>query len=203
MAMSKNPRLMSFSTLARHALNRNDGPLETPIRRSKAISPICRSTANEEIFVPNIVVKVPQGAFDAAGCERLAKGITAVAKTVEQIGDDPRQELTAWVVIEEIRDGHFFAGGRDAVSRVLPVIVFFHAPAGVIGEAGRVEAVRLVHAAVAAAKSDADPRPVVTSVIVSEVADGTWGVNGVLWRCGDFAKAAGYKHLQHLAASTA
>jgi phenylpyruvate tautomerase PptA (4-oxalocrotonate tautomerase family) len=153
--------------------------------------------------MPTIVVKVPEGAFDAAGCDRLAKGITAAAKTVEQIGDDPRQEFTTWVVVEEVKAGHFFAGGNDPVSRVLPVIVFFYAPAGVIDEAGRVEAVRLIQAAVAAAKSHADSRPVMTSVMVSDVADGTWGANGVLWRLPDFAKAAGYKHLPHLDAQSA
>jgi hypothetical protein len=42
--------------------------------------------------MPNIIVKVPAGAFDAAGCERLGKGVTAVAKQVEQIGDDPRSK---------------------------------------------------------------------------------------------------------------
>ena len=164
---------------------------------------ICEPAADREIAMPNIVVKVPEGAFDAGGCDRLAKGITAVAKTVEQIGDDPRQEFTTWVVIEEVKAGHFFAGGNDPVSRVLPVIVFFYTPAGVIDEAGRLEVAQLVQEAVAAAKSDADRRPVMTSVIVSEVADGTWGVNGALWRIGDFEKAAGYKHLQHLAAPSA
>jgi hypothetical protein len=50
--------------------------------------------------MPNIIVKVPEGAFDAAGCNRLGKGIATVAKRVEQIGDDQRQEFTTWVVIE-------------------------------------------------------------------------------------------------------
>jgi len=150
--------------------------------------------------MPNIIVKVPEGAFDAAGCDRLGKGITTVAKQVEQIGDDPRQEFTTWVVIEEVKASHFFAGGNDPLSRVVPVIVLFYVPEGVIDEAGRVEAVRLIQAAVAAGKSQADPRPVMTSVIISEVADGTWGASGALWRLDDFVKAAGYRHLQPLAA---
>lgn len=150
--------------------------------------------------MPNIIVKVPEGAFDAAGCDRLGKAITAAVKQVEQIGDDPRQEFTNWVVIEEVKASHFFAGGNDPTLRVVPVIVLFYAPAGVIDEAGRVEAVRLIQAAVAAAKSDADPRPVMTSVIISAVPDGTWGASGALWRLDDFVKAAGYKHLQPLAA---
>ena len=47
--------------------------------------------------MPNIILKVPEGAFDAAGCDRLGKAVTAIAKNVEQIGDDPRQEFTTWV----------------------------------------------------------------------------------------------------------
>jgi phenylpyruvate tautomerase PptA (4-oxalocrotonate tautomerase family) len=151
--------------------------------------------------MPNIVVKVPEGAFDPDGSRRLAKGITAAAKKVEQIGDDPRQEFTVWVVIEEIKAGHFFAGGNDPCAHVLPVIVFIYAPAGVLDEAGRTELVRLIQLAVAEAKSGNDPRPVMTSVIVFDVTDGTWGANGMLLRLPDMAKAAGYKHLQHLAAS--
>lgn len=154
---------------------------------------VTRELDTREIVVPNIIAKVPEGAFDAA---LLARGLTAAAKTVEQIGDHPRQEFTIWVVIEEVKAGFFFAGGDSPLSLALPAIVFVHLPAGVIDEAGRAEAVRLVQAAVAGAKSDADPRPAMTSVIVSEVTDGTWGVNGALWRLGEFAKAAGYKHFQ-------
>jgi phenylpyruvate tautomerase PptA (4-oxalocrotonate tautomerase family) len=41
-------------------------------------------------------------------------------------------------------------------------------------------------------------RVLATSIILNDVADGTWGANGNLWQLGDFAKAAGYGHLQHL-----
>ncbi len=37
-----------------------------------------------------------------------------------------------------------------------------------------------------------------TSVMIGDVPDGAWGANGQIWRLPDFAKAAGYKHLQHL-----
>lgn len=148
--------------------------------------------------MPNIIVKVPEGIFDAASRERLAKGITAAAKTAENIGDDPRHEFTTWVVIEELKAGYFFAGGNDPVAQVLPAIVLFLAPAGVLSEDRRAEAVRLIHAAVVAAKPENDPRKVLTSIIVSDVLDGTWGGSGGVWRLPDFAKAAGYKHLQHL-----
>lgn len=59
----------------------------------------------------------------------------------------------------------------------------------------------MIHGAVASAKRERDPRVGLTSVIVSDVPDGTWGGSGVLWHLPDFVKAAGYKHLRHLAAA--
>lgn len=158
---------------------------------------IAAEISNQETGVPNIIVKVPEGAFDAAGRARLGKGVTGVAKTVEQIGDDPRQEATTLVIIEEVKAGCFLLGGNDLTARVLPVVVMFHAPGGVLDPAARAEASRLMQAAVMAAKPDSDPRPVVTSLIMSDVPDGTWGVSGALWQLDDFVKSSGYKHLQH------
>ena len=153
--------------------------------------------------MPNIIVKVPEGAFDEAGRAALGKGIHAAAKAVEGWGDDPRQEALTWVLVEEVKPGCLFAGGTDQTARIIPVIVFFYPPAGVIDEAGRAEVMRRVHQAVTAAKSTSDPRPVATSIMVWEVADGTWSANGQLWRLPDFARAAGYRHLQHLIEPTA
>lgn len=148
--------------------------------------------------MPNIVVKVPEGAFDDAARAALGKGIHTAVKAVEGWGDDPRQEVLTWVLVEEVKQGCFFAGGTDQTSRIIPVIVFLYPPAGVIDEAGRAEAVRRIHQVVAGAKPPNDPRRVATSIMVWDVTDGTWGANGELWRLTDFARAAGYKHLQHL-----
>jgi hypothetical protein len=35
-----------------------------------------------------------------------------------------------------------------------------------------------------------------TSIMLHDVADGTWGANGTIWRLSDIAAAAGYAHLQ-------
>jgi phenylpyruvate tautomerase PptA (4-oxalocrotonate tautomerase family) len=153
---------------------------------------------HEETFMPNIIVKIPEGAFDEAGRAALGKEVHAAAKAVEGWGDDPRQEALTWVLVEEVKPGCLFAGGIDQTLRIIPVIVFFYPPAGVIDQAGRVEVVKRVHQAIAAAKSASDPRQVATSIMIWEVADGTWGGNGQLWSLPDFARAAGYKHLQHL-----
>jgi phenylpyruvate tautomerase PptA (4-oxalocrotonate tautomerase family) len=148
--------------------------------------------------MPNIIIKLPEGVFDEAARKRLAQGVTAAAKQIEQIGDDPRQEALTLVTIEEVKAGYLFAGGNDPLIRVIPIAVFFHAPEGVIDAARRGDAVRLVHEAVAAAKPMSDMRAVTTSVVIADVADGTWGANGQLLTLPDFARRAGYKHLQHL-----
>lgn len=153
--------------------------------------------------MPNIIVRVPENTFDATARLKLAKGITDASKQVEQIGDDPRQLATILVVIEEIKAGHIFAGGSDPLLRVLPVIVQFFVPEGVLDEPARADAARLLQAAVTAAKPEADTRPVITSVIISTVADGTWGVNGALWHLDDFTRSAGYRHLQVRTAASA
>ncbi|WP_395702191.1 4-oxalocrotonate tautomerase family protein [Aquabacterium sp.] len=65
-------------------------------------------------------------------------------------------------------------------------------------EARRAQAIRQLHDALAEAKPPQDPRPLLSSVILDEVPDGHWGANGQLWRLADFARAAGFRHLQHL-----
>ena len=150
--------------------------------------------------MPNIIVKVPVGAFDAARREQLGKGVHAAAKAVEGWGDDPRQEALTWVLVEEIPSGNLFVGGADQSARYIPVIVFFYPPAGVIDVDGREKAVQLINAVAGAAKRADDPRLVLTSIMIWDVADGTWGANGQIWRLPDFARSAGYKHLQHLVA---
>lgn len=153
--------------------------------------------------MPNIIVRIPEGVFDQAGRQALAVGIHAAAKAVERWGDEARQELLTWIALEEVKAGYLFAGGRDPLGGAIPVIVQVYAPAGVIDAAGRADLVARLHAAIAGAKPASDARVVMTSVIIREVADGHWGASGRLWHLGDFARAAGYAHLQHLVPPTA
>jgi phenylpyruvate tautomerase PptA (4-oxalocrotonate tautomerase family) len=103
--------------------------------------------------MPNMIIKVPEGAFDAAGREKLGQGVHAAAKAVEGWGDDPRQEALTWVLVEEVSSGNLFVGGADHSARYIPVIVFFYPPAG-------------------AAKSADDPRMVLTSIMIWDVPTG-------------------------------
>jgi phenylpyruvate tautomerase PptA (4-oxalocrotonate tautomerase family) len=148
--------------------------------------------------MPNILIKIPEGAFDAAGRTKLGHAVHAAAKAVEGWGDSPLQEALTWVLVEEVPAGNLFVGGADLSVRYIPVIVFFYAPAGVIDAEGRAKAVELINTAVHAAKRAGDERMALTSIMIWAVADGTWGANGQIWRLPDFARAAGYKHLQHL-----
>ena len=148
--------------------------------------------------MPNIIIRAPKGVFDLAARARLAQALTAVAKTVEQGGDDPSHSLLTWVTFDELEPGCVFVGGADGLARLIPVIVFFYYPAGVLDDAAREEAARLFHAAICAAKPADDPRPMATSVLMREMADGSWGGSGEVWRLPMIAKAAGFKHLQHL-----
>jgi phenylpyruvate tautomerase PptA (4-oxalocrotonate tautomerase family) len=153
--------------------------------------------------MPNIIVKVPEGVFDDKARQALGAGIHTAAKAAEQFGDEPMQEFLTWMVIEEVKAGYLFAAGADPLKHFIPVIVFFYPPGGVLDTVGHAKAVKGVHDAVANTKPEGDPRVVVTSVMMWDVPDGTWGANGQLWTLPDFARAAGYKHLQHLATTSA
>jgi phenylpyruvate tautomerase PptA (4-oxalocrotonate tautomerase family) len=150
--------------------------------------------------MPNILVKIPANAFDGDARATLARRITEAAAQAEQIPPDPRKRATSWVVIDEVPAGAWWCGAADVTTQMVPCLAVAHVPAGVLDAAARTRFVQQMHEAFALALPAADARRVVTSVMVHDVADGTWGVNGALWTLPDFAGAAGYAHLQHLVA---
>ncbi len=83
-------------------------------------------------------------------------------------------------------------------TQVLPCMAMVHVPAGALDAAARARYVRLAHDAFRLALPDADNRMPIASVIVHDVADGSWGANGTVWRLPEFAQAAGSGHLQSL-----
>jgi len=153
--------------------------------------------------MPNITVKLPEGVFDAAAKEQIARELNKAAKIVEQIGDLPANEFFTWVLFEDIKPGYIFAGGSDPTAKIIPVIVWMRHPEGVIEQSGREKAAKLFHDIIAAA-APRDGRAVVSSIAVEKVDDGTWaGGSGAILRLADFARAAGFKHLQHLVTEAA
>lgn len=148
--------------------------------------------------MPNITIKVPEDVFDAASRQKIAFELNKAAKLVEQIGDSPANEFFTWILFEDIKPGYLFAGGADPSEMIIPVVVWMRYPEGVIEQTGREKAAKLIHDIIA----DAAPkngRPVIASIAVEPVGDGAWaGRGGGILRLADFARAAGYKHLQHL-----
>jgi hypothetical protein len=52
-----------------------------------------------------------------------------------------------------------------------------------------------LHQAIEQCTEADDERVLMTSIQLTDIADGTWGANGSLWRLADFTRAAGYGHL--------
>lgn len=150
--------------------------------------------------MPNILVKIPANTFDADARAALAHRITEGAAQAEQIPPDPRKRATTWVVVEEAPAGSWWCGGLDVTTQMVPCLAIVHVPAGVLDAAARALFVQQMHEAFVQALPTTDGRRVVTSVMLHEVPDGTWGVDGALWALPDFARAAGYAHLRHLVA---
>ncbi|WP_178116221.1 tautomerase family protein [Pseudomonas sp. LD120] len=145
--------------------------------------------------MPNILIKIPQGAFNAQQRERMLHEVTQVALDVEQIGQDPRQRALCWVLLEELAPGTWRCGGADLGAQALSCLVQVKVPAGVLDSARRQAYVAGLHQALAACRPAEDGRLLMTSILLDEVPDGTWGANGTLWHLADFTRAAGYRHL--------
>ncbi len=149
--------------------------------------------------MPNILVKVPQGAFPGDSREQLMRQLHDAAARCEQLPNDPVRRLLCWVMLDEVPGGHWHCGGRDATAALLPCLAVVHLPAGVLDAGARAQYVRQIHAAFEQALPAQDKRRLATSVIVNEVPDGTWAANGTLAFLPDLVRAAGYQHLQALA----
>lgn len=150
--------------------------------------------------MPNILVKVPKGAFPGDARANLLRRINDAAATAEQMPADPGKRFLSWVVVDETEAGMWTCGGIDMSSQVLSCIAMVYVPGGVLDEPSRALYVKLMHDAFKRALPAGDNRQLATSVILHDVADGTWGASGAIWNLPDIAKAAGYAHLQHLIA---
>lgn len=146
--------------------------------------------------MPNILVKIPAETFSGIARAELAQRIAAAAAHAEQIPDDARKRLSTWVVIEEVGAAMWTCGGVDVSAQIVPCMAMAYVPAGVLDAHARALFVRGMHDAFTQALPAEDGRRLVTSVVLHDVVDGTWGVNGALWTLPDFARASGYAHLQ-------
>jgi phenylpyruvate tautomerase PptA (4-oxalocrotonate tautomerase family) len=152
--------------------------------------------------MPNILVKIPKGVFPTEHRAVLVQKLNDAAATAEQIPDDPRKRSMCWVIIDEVESSSWTCGPTDMSGRILPCIALIYIPAGVLDDASQAVYVNLVHEAFKQSLPATEKRQLATSVILHHVIDGTWGVNGTIWRLPNFAQAAGYAHLQELVSLT-
>ena len=148
--------------------------------------------------MPSIVLKIPKNSFPGEHRAALVKGINEAAATAEGMPADPRKRFLCWVSIDEMEPGSLTCGGADVTSLFIPCFAIVHIPEGVLDDAARTTYVQLLQSAFQSALPPGEQRRVTTSIVFSTVTDGTWGVDGAVWRLPELAKAAGYAHLQHL-----
>jgi phenylpyruvate tautomerase PptA (4-oxalocrotonate tautomerase family) len=154
--------------------------------------------SDQDFEMPNIFVKIPKDSFAGDSRARLVKKINEAAASAEQIPADPNKQLYCSVLIDEVESGDWTCGGTNIAAQFLTCVALVYVPAGVLDEASRGQYVHLMHAAFKEAMPDSDKRQLVTSVVLHDVTDGTWGMSGSIWKLADFAKASGYAPLQHL-----
>jgi phenylpyruvate tautomerase PptA (4-oxalocrotonate tautomerase family) len=150
--------------------------------------------------MPNILIRVPQGCLDTQAKSHLAAQLTAISAEIEQIPDKPHYRSLCWVLIEEISPGCWTCGGIDITAQVVPIMLQIYAPAGVIDNSARERFAAAVMHTFKTICADDKRRLVISSLFV-DVPNGTWGVDDRIWHTSDFARAAGYRHLQHLVAN--
>ncbi|WP_248749467.1 tautomerase [Pseudomonas sp. MWU15-20650] len=152
--------------------------------------------------MPTIFIKTPAGALSAQQRERMLTAVDAAATQCSGLGPDPRQRRLCWVIAEEIPAGLWRCGGSDDFSQFVPCLVQILAPAGVLDDAHRARYAAAVHQAIVDIAPVPEAQRLVTSIIVSDVEDGTWGANGQLWRLPQFVAAAGYAHMPQVVPSS-
>lgn len=144
--------------------------------------------------MPIVRVEVPAGVYDEVVTEQLIRAVGDAAATAEQMPDDPEHRIGLIVLWDERPPGSIRSNGVDPVGIVAPVFVWMHPPAGVVDDAH----VEQLAATLQDCFEEATDQAVTVSLVVSEVPDGRWGIGGQIQRLPDFARRAGYAHLQHL-----
>ena len=145
--------------------------------------------------MPNILIKVPTGAFSLPQRHQLLRSVSDVAMINEHMGDAPQQRMLCWVLIEEVQADQWLCGGVAPHAQVVPCMVIVKVPAGVLDAPMRQRYVSELHGALQSNLAAGDQRRLLSSIQIEEVVDGTWGANGEIWHLADFTRAAGYGHL--------
>ncbi len=150
--------------------------------------------------MPTIIIKTPAGALRTDQLHDMLNAVDTAAVACSGLGPEPGQRRLCWVIAEEVQAGQWLCGGSSDHSRVVPCFVQILAPAGVLDHARRAAYAAAIHQAMETALKLPEGQRLVTSIMVADAADGTWGPNGQLWRLPQFVAAAGYTHLSPAAA---
>ncbi|NOU27153.1 MAG: hypothetical protein HOO96_04520 [Polyangiaceae bacterium] len=151
--------------------------------------------------MPYIQVALQSGDFTPEAVDTLAVAITKAAGDAEQIPDDPAHRASVLLQVLEIPRGRLYSAGSSAgaqAARFVAIQIF--SPDGVLDHAHRAELFR----AIDVAAKDAGRHglraevPVLTSIVNTEVENGSWGIFGHVSWLSDLAARAGYAHLAPL-----
>jgi len=147
--------------------------------------------------MPIVNVRTPENAFRADQRARIVGELTDAIATAEQIPDDPSKRARIIIIWDELPATAIYVNGNDVSQVAVPVFLDMQPPAGALEEDHAHEFVAAVER-IFASNGPADGRVVTTSVVITPVADGSWGIGGRISRLPDFARTAGYRHLAHL-----
>jgi len=144
--------------------------------------------------MPLINVTLTPGAFDAAGRDKLARGLTEASYRAESIPDEPLPRSRSLVLIRELSPGHFYSAGQPADQLARGVFATWEVSTGVLDAARKERLAIDVQAAAEAAAPD-QSRPVITSLIIVEVPEGQWCQKGHIMRLPEMAAISHFTHL--------
>ncbi|UOK36101.1 tautomerase family protein [Pseudomonas palleroniana] len=141
--------------------------------------------------MPNITIKLPANALSANTLQQLLAAVDCAAVEATGLGSDPRQRLLCWVMLDEVPAAHWLCGGQSNFDQVVPCHIQVLAPAGELDAGRRAHYAAALHKAIAGCLGAQDP-VLMTSIVISDVMDGTWAANGDIWHLADFIRVAGY-----------
>lgn len=151
--------------------------------------------------MPLIHVTLTPNAFDAAGCSAFVRRISDAALRAESVPDTPEGRRRCIVILHEQPPGTVFWGGEAHDGTLRAAFLDFTCSRGVLDGARKDRfAAELREAALASATPE-DSRPVFTSVVFHEIAEGDWGRDGTIHRLPQMAAIAGFEHLRSIAAA--
>jgi phenylpyruvate tautomerase PptA (4-oxalocrotonate tautomerase family) len=145
-------------------------------------------------------VTLSPGAVDDDGRRALVKALTHAAARAESVPETPEGLRRSIVVVHDQEPGSILFGAGPLDSQVRAVFVDFVCSAGVLDAARKDRFAAELQAAAEATTRPDDRRPMYTSVIFHEIPEGDWGREGAIRRLPEMARAAGFAHLQTIAA---